>query len=117
MMFSLSPYVLKTLSTDKKGLFHTSFKVPDVYGVLQFKVEYKKLGYTKFSLSKQIPVKLYRHNEYQRFIPTAYPYYGACHTSLFFFFHTYTAAKGAYLLCVFNADGWFPCLQLRLSLP
>ncbi|KAG5412411.1 hypothetical protein IGI04_008730 [Brassica rapa subsp. trilocularis] len=37
-----------------RGLFHTSFKVPDVYGVLQFKVEYKKLGYTKFSLSKQM---------------------------------------------------------------
>ncbi|CAI0473544.1 unnamed protein product, partial [Linum tenue] len=52
--YMMSPYVLKTLSTDKKGLYHTSFKVPDVYGVFQFKVEYQKLGYTSLSLSKQV---------------------------------------------------------------
>jgi len=84
--YMMSPYVLKTLSTDKKGLFHTSFKVPDVYGVFQFKVEYEKLGYTTLSLSKQIPVRPYRHNEYERFIPTAYPYYGACFTTMAGFF-------------------------------
>jgi len=37
-----------------QGMFHTSFKVPDVYGVFQFKVEYEKLGYTTLSLSKQV---------------------------------------------------------------
>ncbi|XP_010465067.1 PREDICTED: dolichyl-diphosphooligosaccharide--protein glycosyltransferase 48 kDa subunit isoform X1 [Camelina sativa] len=84
--YMMSPYVLKTLSADKKGLFHTSFKVPDVYGVFQFKVEYEKLGYTTLSLSKQIPVRPYRHNEYERFIPTAYPYYGACFTTMAGFF-------------------------------
>nr|AFK38732.1 unknown [Lotus japonicus] len=73
----MSPYVLKTLSTDGKGRYFTSFKVPDVYGVFQFKVEYERLGYTSLSLSKQIPVRPFRHNEYERFIPTAYPYYGA----------------------------------------
>ncbi|CAN1224902.1 Dolichyl-diphosphooligosaccharide--protein glycosyltransferase 48 kDa subunit, partial [Linum perenne] len=52
--YMMSPYVLKTLSTDKKGVYHTSFKVPDVYGVFQFKVEYQKLGYTSLSLSKQV---------------------------------------------------------------
>ncbi|KAL0462079.1 UNVERIFIED_CONTAM: Dolichyl-diphosphooligosaccharide--protein glycosyltransferase subunit [Sesamum latifolium] len=36
-----------------KGLYHTSFKVPDVYGVFQFKVEYQRLGYTSLSLAKQ----------------------------------------------------------------
>ncbi|KAG7035106.1 Dolichyl-diphosphooligosaccharide--protein glycosyltransferase 48 kDa subunit [Cucurbita argyrosperma subsp. argyrosperma] len=75
--YMMSPYVLKTLSTDNKGLYYTTFKVPDVYGVFQFKVEYQKLGYTALSLSKQIPVRPFRHNEYERFIPTAYPYYGA----------------------------------------
>lgn len=34
------------------------FKVPDVYGVFQFKVEYQRLGYTSLSLSKQVPFKL-----------------------------------------------------------
>ncbi|MBA0667357.1 hypothetical protein Goklo_000457 [Gossypium klotzschianum] len=52
--YMMSPYVLKTLSNDKKGLYSASFKVPDVYGVFQFKVEYQKLGYTSLSLSKQV---------------------------------------------------------------
>lgn len=75
--YMMSPYVLKTMSTDQKGIYYTSFKVPDVYGVFQFKVEYKKLGVTSLSLAKQIPVRPFRHNEYERFITAAFPYYGA----------------------------------------
>lgn len=84
--YMMSPYVLKTLSTDLKGLYSTSFKVPDVYGVFQFKVEYQRLGYTSLSLSKQIPVRPYRHNEYERFIPAAFPYYGASFSTMAGFF-------------------------------
>lgn len=84
--YMMSPYVLKTLSTDQKGLYYTSFKVPDVYGVFQFKIEYQRIGYTSLSLSKQIPVRPFRHNEYERFIPTAYPYYGACFSMMAGFF-------------------------------
>ncbi|MCL7028639.1 hypothetical protein MKW94_023044 [Papaver nudicaule] len=84
--FMMSPYVLKNLSSDKKGLYSTIFKVPDVYGVFQFKVEYQRLGYTSVSLSKQIPVRPYRHNEYERFIPTAFPYYGASFSTMAGFF-------------------------------
>ncbi|CAI9758385.1 unnamed protein product [Fraxinus pennsylvanica] len=84
--YMMSPYVLKTLSTDQKGLYHTSFKVPDVYGVFQFKVEYQRLGYTSLSLSKQIPVRPFRHNEYERFITTAFPYYGASFSTMAGFF-------------------------------
>lgn len=81
--YMMSPYVLKTLSTNQKvhclitaskldiislsliifsnhlfkqGLYYTAFKVPDVYGVFQFKVEYQRLGYTSLSLSKQVPL-------------------------------------------------------------
>ncbi|THU64351.1 hypothetical protein C4D60_Mb01t25580 [Musa balbisiana] len=84
--YMMSPYVLKTLSTDQKGLYSTSFKVPDVYGVFQFKVDYQKLGYTSLSLSKQIPVQPFRHNEYARFITTAFPYYGASFSNMVGFF-------------------------------
>ncbi|XP_050366703.1 dolichyl-diphosphooligosaccharide--protein glycosyltransferase 48 kDa subunit [Argentina anserina] len=84
--YMMSPYVLKTLSTDKKGHYFTAFKVPDVYGVFQFKVEYNRLGYTSVALSKQIPVQPFRHNEYERFIPAAYPYYGATFTMMAGFF-------------------------------
>ncbi|KAF6166591.1 hypothetical protein GIB67_005453 [Kingdonia uniflora] len=81
--YMMSPYVLKNLSTDNKGLYSTSFKVPDVYGVFQFKIEYQRLGYTSLSLSKQIPVRPFRHNEYERFIPTAFPYYGASFSTVY----------------------------------
>ncbi|KAK9678231.1 hypothetical protein RND81_11G197900 [Saponaria officinalis] len=84
--YMMSPYVLKTLSNNKKGLYHTSFKVPDVYGVFQFKIEYQSLGYTSLSLSKQIPVRPYKHNEYERFIPVAFPYYGASFSTMAAFF-------------------------------
>lgn len=84
--YMMSPYVMKTLSTDKKGVYSTSFKVPDVYGVFQFKLEYQRLGYTSLSLSKQIPVRPFRHNEYERFIPAAYPYYGAAFSMMAGFF-------------------------------
>ncbi|KAH9624665.1 hypothetical protein KSS87_001675 [Heliosperma pusillum] len=84
--YMMSPYVLKTLSTDKKGHYFTSFKVPDVYGVFQFKMEYQRLGYTSLSLSKQIPVRPFRHNEFERFITAAYPYYGACFSLMAGFF-------------------------------
>ncbi|CAA0817288.1 Dolichyl-diphosphooligosaccharide--protein glycosyltransferase 48 kDa subunit [Striga hermonthica] len=84
--YMMSPYVLKTLSTNQKGHYYTSFKVPDVYGVFQFKVEYQRLGYSSFSLSKQIPVRPFRHNEYERFITTAFPYYGASFSTMAGFF-------------------------------
>ncbi|XP_039139657.1 dolichyl-diphosphooligosaccharide--protein glycosyltransferase 48 kDa subunit [Dioscorea cayenensis subsp. rotundata] len=84
--YMMSPYVLKTLSNDQKGLYSTSFKVPDVYGVFQFKVEYQRLGYTSLSLAKQIPVRPFRHNEYERFIPAAFPYYGASFSTMAGFF-------------------------------
>lgn len=84
--FMMSPYVLKNMSTDKTALYSASFKVPDVYGVFQFKVEYQRLGYTGVSLAKQIPVRPYRHDEYERFITSAFPYYAASFSTMGAFF-------------------------------
>ncbi|CAK9225976.1 unnamed protein product [Sphagnum troendelagicum] len=84
--YMMSPYIRKTLSHDGNGLYYTAFQVPDVYGVFQFKVEYQRLGYTTLSLSKQIPVRPFRHNEYERFIPAAFPYYGSAFSSMLAFF-------------------------------
>ncbi|CAI5521437.1 unnamed protein product, partial [Closterium sp. Naga37s-1] len=80
--YMMSPYVLKTLSHDDKGRFFTSFQVPDVYGVFQFKVEHKRLGYSTISLAKQIPVRPFRHDEFERFIPAAFPYYASTFSML-----------------------------------
>ena len=49
--------------------------MPDVYGVFKFVVQYSRPGYTSIELSEQVPVRPFRHNEYERFIVSAYPYY------------------------------------------
>jgi len=84
--YMMSPYVLKTLSHDGKGLYFTEFQIPDVYGVFQFKVEQNRLGYTSLNLAKQIPVRPFRHDEYERFILSAFPYYGASFSTMIAFF-------------------------------
>ncbi|KAK3033842.1 hypothetical protein RJ639_034260 [Escallonia herrerae] len=77
------PYVANDVQVQ---FYMMSPYVPDVYGVFQFKVEYQRLGYTSLSLSKQIPVRPFRHNEYERFITTAFPYYGASFSTMAGFF-------------------------------
>jgi len=71
----LDPYLRIPLKADKTGLFTTTFTAPDVYGVFSFKVDYHELGYTSLSLKTIQSVRPFRHDEYPRFIKTAYPYY------------------------------------------
>ncbi|KAK9794636.1 hypothetical protein WJX73_004381 [Symbiochloris irregularis] len=71
----LDPYVRQTLSPTANGTFSTTINVPDVYGVFKFVVDYARAGYSTLELSEQVPVRPFRHNEYERFIPSAYPYY------------------------------------------
>ena len=60
-----------------QGTFSTTIKVPDVYGVFKFLVTYSRSGYTAIELSEQVPVRPFRHNEYERFIVSAFPYYAS----------------------------------------
>jgi len=71
----IDPYVRTTLKSDGKGKFSTSFILPDIYGVFTFKVEYVRQGYSFVQSITRIPVRPFRHNEYERFIDSAYPYY------------------------------------------
>lgn len=87
------------------GKYSVQFKLPDVYGVFQFKVDYNRLGYTHLysstqvsvgewispsprmrgcprlldckscSVPCQVSVRPLQHTQYERFIPSAYPYY------------------------------------------
>lgn len=70
----IDPFVRTTLS-NKNGVFHTTFKLPDVYGVYQFRVDYNRMGYTHLFSTTQVSVRPLEHTQYERFIPTAYPYY------------------------------------------
>jgi len=73
----LDPYVRTFLKPDKSGHFAVTFEVPDVYGVFSFKVNYHQIGYTSLSLKTLQSVRPFRHDEYERFIKTANPYYAS----------------------------------------
>lgn len=72
----IDPFVRKTMS-NKNGVISTQFTIPDVYGVYQFKVNYHRLGLTRISTANQVSVRPLRHNQYERFISSAYPYYAS----------------------------------------
>ena len=73
----IDPFIRAFLKPDSNGIFKVGFKVPDVYGVFQFKVDYNRVGYTHLYSATQVSVRPFHHTEYERFIPTAYPYYAS----------------------------------------
>jgi len=79
----IDPFVRATMNVGKGGLIGTTFQIPDVYGVYQFKVNYQRLGLTRISTSTQVSVRPLRHNQYERFIPSAYPYYASSFSMMF----------------------------------
>ncbi|KAM3961729.1 dolichyl-diphosphooligosaccharide--protein glycosyltransferase non-catalytic subunit Ost48 [Aphomia sociella] len=71
----IDPFVRTTLKNKANGVYEAVFKVPDVWGVYQFKVDYDRVGYTRLYHSTQVSVRPLQHTQYERFIPSAYPYY------------------------------------------
>jgi len=71
----LDPYVLVNLVGDNNGVYTTTFKLPDVYGIFTFAVEYHRLGYSNIDLRTVKSVRPFRHDEYPRFLSMAFPYY------------------------------------------
>ncbi len=76
--FRIDPFVRTTLKRTPNGkLYFVEFKLPDVYGVFQFKVEYNRIGYTNLFSTTQMSVRPFEHTQYERFIPSAFPYYAS----------------------------------------
>jgi len=73
----IDPYVRTTLKNVVPGKFTSQFILPDVYGIFTFKVEHVRLGLGRLSSIVRTPVRPFRHNEYERFIESAYPYYAS----------------------------------------
>uniref|UniRef100_A0A3B3YHY2 Dolichyl-diphosphooligosaccharide--protein glycosyltransferase 48 kDa subunit n=1 Tax=Poecilia mexicana TaxID=48701 RepID=A0A3B3YHY2_9TELE len=83
----IDPFV-RTYLKKNGGKYSVQFKLPDVYGVFQFKVDYNRLGYTHLYSSTQVSVRPLQHTQYERFIPSAFPYYASAFsmmTGLFIF--------------------------------
>lgn len=77
----IDPFVrinLKRVSgSATEGLYEARFKIPDVYGVFQFKINYQRKGYTFLTSATQVSVRPLQHTQYERFIPGAFPYYAS----------------------------------------
>lgn len=87
--FRIDPFVrLYMNKTANKKFYGAVFKLPDVYGVFQFKVDYNRIGYTHLFSTTQVSVRPFQHTQYERFIYSAYPYYVSAFSmliGLFFF--------------------------------
>jgi len=83
----MNPYYIQQMKllSSNKPTYHISFKVPDKFGVFKFIIDYKRLGYSYLDVSTKVPLRPYNHNEYPRFLPTAYPYYLAVISTLLVF--------------------------------
>ncbi|XP_058125793.1 dolichyl-diphosphooligosaccharide--protein glycosyltransferase 48 kDa subunit [Anopheles ziemanni] len=73
----IDPFVRTTLKPVGGGRYEARFLIPDVYGVYQFKVNYDRTGYTHLYSTTQVSVRPLTHTQYERFIPSAYPYYAS----------------------------------------
>lgn len=73
----IDPFVRTTLKHIGGGRYEAKFKIPDVYGVYQFKVNYDRIGYTQLYSATQVSVRPLEHTQYERFIPSAFPYYAS----------------------------------------
>jgi len=73
----LDPHVRTTLKSNGNGKFSCEFKIPDVYGIFTFKVEYSRKGYGYLNQISRVDVRPFRHNQYERFLVAAYPYYAS----------------------------------------
>ncbi|KAF4027903.1 Oligosaccharyltransferase 48 kDa subunit beta [Phytophthora infestans] len=54
-----------------------TFQAPDVYGIFLFRVMYRRLGLSTIYTTTQVSLRPFKHDEYERFIPAAYPYYAS----------------------------------------
>lgn len=78
----IDPFVRTTLK-NTNGKLKAIFKLPDVYGVFKFLVNYHRLGYTHLFDVQQVSVRPLEHTQYERFIRSAYPYYASAFSMMF----------------------------------
>eukprot|EP01105_Mastigella_eilhardi_P007286 TRINITY_DN18786_c0_g1_i1.p1 TRINITY_DN18786_c0_g1~~TRINITY_DN18786_c0_g1_i1.p1 ORF type:complete len:461 (-),score=127.96 TRINITY_DN18786_c0_g1_i1:69-1388(-) len=72
----LDPYI-RTYLKPVAGTYTAEFTLPDVYGVYTLRLAYRRLGYSWVIAEDRVPIRPLRHNQFERFIPSAFPYYTA----------------------------------------
>lgn len=83
----LDPYVRKTMTVDfVTGRYTANFTAPDSYGIFKFRVLYRRMGYSVLHAETCVSIRPFKHNEYERFIYSAYPYYSSAFSAMAGFF-------------------------------
>ena len=68
---------LRPDKSNPQGEYEALVTAPDVNGVFKFQLDYQRPGLTHIHLEEPAPIRPYRHDEFERFIPAAFPYYAA----------------------------------------
>jgi oligosaccharyltransferase complex subunit beta len=82
----LDPVVRRTMRHNGKGRYSLAFKVPESFGVYRYVIDYQKDAYSRLRVEKQVPAHPFRHDEFDRFVLAAYPYYAGAFSMLAGFF-------------------------------
>jgi oligosaccharyltransferase complex subunit beta len=83
----LDPYVRKNMSSDPTtGKFESILVAPDNYGIFKFRFLYRRIGYSVLHSETQVSIRPFNHDENERFIVSAYPYYFSSMSALIVFF-------------------------------
>ena len=83
----MDPYVRKTLTCEgQSGLHKAAFVAPDSYGVFKFRVLYRRVGFSVLHAETQVSIRPFKHDEYERFIFSAFPYYSSAISATVAFF-------------------------------
>ena len=76
----LDPHIRRTLKPSETPGVWTSgpIRLPDRYGVFTWRVQTEDCpGQSHIAHAFTLPIVPFRHDEYDRFLPAAYPYYTA----------------------------------------
>eukprot|EP00397_Hematodinium_sp_SG-2012_P010461 GEMP01010576.1.p1 GENE.GEMP01010576.1~~GEMP01010576.1.p1 ORF type:complete len:465 (+),score=106.13 GEMP01010576.1:76-1470(+) len=75
----LDPYVRIFLDPPTDGAtFSKTFQAPDRYGIFKFRIIYHRRGYNHVHVEHLAPLRNFKHNDYDRFLWVASPYYAVC---------------------------------------
>lgn len=88
----LDAHVRTTMKANRdSGKFLAAFTAPDVYGIFKFRVMYRREGYSVLHSEDAVSLRPFKHDEYDRYLFTAMPYYSSAFSALaaFFVFSTF----------------------------
>jgi oligosaccharyltransferase complex subunit beta len=84
-LIMIDPYIRTFLKHNNKGEYTLDLQVPDVYGVYKYVIDYTRRGWSYLQVVEQVSIHPYRHDEYDRFLLVAYPYYAAAFSCMIAF--------------------------------